>query len=163
MTQAAKIRAVAFDLDGTLLDTGSVVPDAYIAVVRELGGPALTRREVISAYHVGSTDAVIAELLGRTCAVLLERTGLRRFFRVVLGGDEVKRPKPDPEGLCTVAARLGLTTDKLAYVGDAPRDADAADACGALAIIASWGHEYVPSADGTIVVALPNELVGVFD
>ncbi len=212
MTRAATVRAVAFDLDGTLLDTGTVVPDSYIAVVRELGGAAPTRRDVISAYHVGAADAVIAELLGRTpptnavarylaelerradavsvypgiraaveqlaerlplavytgassraCAVLLERTGLRRFFRVVLGGDEVERPKPDPEGLCTVAARLGLTTEQLAYVGDAPRDAGAAGACGALAIIAAWGHEYVPPSDRTIVVAAPNELVGVFD
>ena len=210
MTRAAKVRAVAFDLDGTLLDTGTVVPDSYIAVVRELGGPALTRRDVISAYRVGAADAVIAELLGsrapadaverylaelkrradavsvypgmravvgrlaerfplvvytgasaRACAVLLDRTGLRRFFHAVLGGDEVERQKPDPEGLRLLAHRLGLATDQLAYVGDAARDADAARACGALAIVASWGHEYVPPGDGAIVVGSPDELVDV--
>ena len=208
VNEAARIRAIAFDLDGTLLDTGTVVPDSYIAVVRELGGPAVTRPEVVAAYHAGAAGAVIAELLGskppvdavarylielerradavslypgmravveklaerlplavytgasaRACAVLLDRTGLRRFFSVVVGGDEVERPKPDPEGLRVVADRLGLATEQLAYVGDAARDAGAARACGALPIVASWGHEYAPPIDDAIVVAAPEDLV----
>ncbi len=210
VARTTNVRAVAFDLDGTLLDTGTVVPDSYIAVIRELGGPVPTRQDVISAYRAGSADAVIAALLGRTpppdataryfvelerqadavqvysgmravleqlaarlplavysgasaraCAILLERTRLRELFAVVLGGDEVERPKPDPEGLHLVADRLGLAAGQLAYVGDAERDARAAHACGALAILASWGHEYVPSGDNAIVVAAPEELVRV--
>src|SRR5581483_9171670 len=57
--------------------------------------------------------AVYTGASARACAILLDRTGLRRYFRTVVGGDEVQRAKPDPEGLEMVAARLGLAPVQL--------------------------------------------------
>jgi HAD superfamily hydrolase (TIGR01509 family) len=61
----AVTRAVVFDLDGTLLDTMTVVPGAYVQVIRELGGPDLTPHELVSAWHLGPSPVVLAHFLGR--------------------------------------------------------------------------------------------------
>jgi HAD superfamily hydrolase (TIGR01509 family) len=205
------VRAVFFDLDGTLVDSRTIVPDTYVAVVERFGGRA-SREQVVAAYGAGAFDAVLAQLLGReppagarehylrelasragsvtlypgvgrvverlsarfplcvysgasakAVGILLEPTGLRPLFRVVLGGDEVARPKPDPEGLRVLAERLGLDTREVAYVGDAARDAEAARACGAVAVLAGWGHEFTADAPADLVVAAPDDLLGAFD
>ena len=44
---------LVWDMDGTLLDSGVVVPAAYVATVRELGGPAVTPEQVVERYWLG--------------------------------------------------------------------------------------------------------------
>jgi HAD superfamily hydrolase (TIGR01549 family) len=58
-------RAVVFDLDGTLLDTMTVVPAAYVRAIRELGGPDLTPQELVAAWHLGPSPVVLGHFLGR--------------------------------------------------------------------------------------------------
>ena len=43
---------------------------------------------------------------------------LADLFKVTLFADEVKKPKPDPEPLLTILARLGLDKDQCRYIGD---------------------------------------------
>ncbi|MEM2874819.1 MAG: HAD-IA family hydrolase [Candidatus Hadarchaeales archaeon] len=51
----------------------------------------------------------------------LRRMGLMRFFRVVVvGGEDTKGVKPDPEPFLLAAARLGLKPDECVMVGDRP-------------------------------------------
>lgn len=59
------VRAVLFDLDGTLVDTMVSIPRAYADTVRDRGGPALTRDEVVAAWRLGPTAVVLGHLLGR--------------------------------------------------------------------------------------------------
>lgn len=59
------VRAVVFDLDGTLVDTMTSAPEAYIDTVRVLGGPALSVSDVTAAWHVGPTPVVLAHFLAR--------------------------------------------------------------------------------------------------
>jgi HAD superfamily hydrolase (TIGR01509 family) len=56
---------LVWDMDGTLLDTTAVVPDAFIATVRLLGGRWYSRREVVDAYRVGVPEQILAHLLQR--------------------------------------------------------------------------------------------------
>ena len=58
---------------------------------------------------------------------------------VVVGGDETKRHKPEPEPLLVAAKRLGVDPDECAYVGDSPFDIRAAKAAGMHAIAVTWG------------------------
>ncbi|CAN5726142.1 phosphoglycolate phosphatase [soil metagenome] len=56
---------VAFDLDGTLVDTMSIAPAAYVETIRSLGGPDVTIEDVTRTWHVGPTPTVLAHFLGR--------------------------------------------------------------------------------------------------
>ncbi len=62
---AGGLRAIVWDMDGTLIDSARAVPDAYVAAVSRLGGRRLTRDEVIAAYHLGPAAVILAHLLGR--------------------------------------------------------------------------------------------------
>ncbi len=56
---------LVWDMDGTLLDSGLAVPAAYVAAIRELGGPAVTAAQVVSRYWLGTPEKILADLLGR--------------------------------------------------------------------------------------------------
>ena len=60
-----EIEAVVFDMDGTLIDTSAVVPAAFGATIRELGGPDLTDDEMIESYVLGPPAAIMRHFLER--------------------------------------------------------------------------------------------------
>lgn len=62
---AQRIKAVLFDMDGTLLDSANTVPAAYAAAIRELGGGDHSAEEVIAHYAAGPAHALMAAMLGR--------------------------------------------------------------------------------------------------
>ncbi len=57
---------------------------------------------------------------------VFERTGLRSRFRAIIGGDDVRTHKPDPEGLLLALDRMQARPDEALYVGDNSVDAEAA-------------------------------------
>jgi 2-phosphoglycolate phosphatase len=67
-------------------------------------------------------------------ARLLEHLGLAAFFEVVLGPEDVARPKPAPDMLRTALARLALPANRVLYVGDMTVDVETARA----ASVAVW-------------------------
>ena len=64
---------------------------------------------------------------------------LRHLFETVVGGDETKRHKPDPEPLLLAAERLNVDARDCAYVGDSPFDIRAAKAAQMFAVAVTWG------------------------
>ncbi len=60
----------------------------------------------------------------------LDKYGLLGYFQYVLGGDEVKTPKPDPEGLLRMLELFGVEKNELLYIGDSLVDEKAAEAAG---------------------------------
>ena len=65
MGRSEGLRAVVFDMDGTLIDTSRVVPPAFSEAIRELGGPVLSHDEVIDSYVLGPPAAIMQHFLGR--------------------------------------------------------------------------------------------------
>ncbi|WP_042339097.1 HAD family hydrolase [Paraburkholderia ferrariae] len=61
---------------------------------------------------------------------ILAVAGLQSHADVIVGGEDVARHKPDPEGLVCALARLGLPADAAIYVGDHAVDALAAEQAG---------------------------------
>lgn len=61
---------------------------------------------------------------------ILALAGLQSHVDVVVGGEDVQRHKPDPEGLLQALARLGLPAASAVYVGDHAVDAQAAERAG---------------------------------
>ncbi len=53
---------------------------------------------------------------------MLEVSGIARFFKAIVGGDEVARPKPFPDLPLFSARAIGLPPESCVVVGDAPVD-----------------------------------------
>ena len=63
-------------------------------------------------------------------ASTLERHGLTDRFDVIIGGEDVERHKPHPEGLHRAVEGLRVPVDQTLYVGDTVADAVAAREAG---------------------------------
>ena len=61
---------------------------------------------------------------------MMERDGLLDHLSVIIGGEDVTRHKPDPEGLIMAAEKLGVGIERCVYVGDSHVDAGAARSAG---------------------------------
>jgi HAD superfamily hydrolase (TIGR01509 family) len=101
----------------------------------------------------GAPLAVFTGASTRAALTLLASAGLAAD--VLVGGDQIGRPKPAPDGLLLVAGRLGAKPEDLAYIGDAPVDLRAARAAGSHAAAAAWGHLYDPAEPADSVLAAP--------
>ena len=77
-------------------------------------------------YRLG----VVSTKYRRRVEEALERDGLRALVDVVVGSDDVPRPKPAPDGLIKAAGTLGIATADCVYVGDSEVDAKAARTAG---------------------------------
>jgi len=201
------VRALAWDMDGTLLDSSGVVPAAYAAALVRIGGPAVSPADVVAAYALGPPEVILGHLAGRpltaleteayydeladvsvrpypgvapAVAVLRARGAVLAVFTgtstraaelllasagltadLLIGGDQIARPKPAPDGLVLAASRLGVEAGDLAYIGDAPADLRAARAAGSHAAAAAWGHLYDPAEPADSVLAAPAEALAL--
>lgn len=52
------------------------------------------------------------------------------LFDLIVGGEEVKHPKPDPEGIFHILQNFELSREQILYVGDSLVDAKTAQAAG---------------------------------
>ncbi|PYI54247.1 HAD family hydrolase [Paenibacillus flagellatus] len=70
--------------------------------------------------------------------ISLDRLGMAHYFDTTVSGDEMKRPKPDPEGVLTAMNALGATADGTVFVGDSEADMRAGKGAGVFTIGAHW-------------------------
>lgn len=69
----------------------------------------------------------------------LELAGLRGFFDVVIGFEDVTPSKPAPDPLLAAIARLGLSRSSAIYVGDSMVDLETGRAARVRTVLAAWG------------------------
>lgn len=194
MTSA--IRAVLFDLDGTLLDTAPDLAAAANRMLAEIGRPALPEAQVRDYIGKGVANLVARSLeatggaderqgaeamavferhylagiadrsvpyegvetglaalakagiamgcvtnkAARFTEPLLERTGLRSYFEVVVSGDTVARKKPHPDPVLHAAAALGVAPAETLFVGDSLNDVQSARAAGCPVVVLPYGY-----------------------
>jgi pyrophosphatase PpaX len=179
---------VLFDLDGTVIDSGTIILASMRHAAKEVlgeeppdellmaavGGPGLEAQmqalapdrveELVTVYRAHNEPlheqlacgAGIDDLLVRlkdegrrlgivtakrraTAALAFDVLPLAHLFETVVGGDETKKHKPDPEPLLLAAERLQVDVSDCAYVGDSPFDIRAAKAAGMFAVAVTWG------------------------
>jgi N-acetyl-D-muramate 6-phosphate phosphatase len=190
---SAQVRAVLFDLDGTLLDTARDFTDALNELRAEEQLPPLPFEQVRShvshgghalvrlsfgtlpesehrlmwkrlldiyrkrlAHHTrlfaggdemlegiesrGLPWGIVTNKPGWLTDPLLIEVKLNRRAQTVVSGDTFPERKPHPRGLLHAAQALGVTPRECVYVGDAERDAQAAQAAGMFSLIAGFGY-----------------------
>ncbi len=105
--------------------------DASMVMVREtrlLPGAA----ELLSALKErGLKVGIVSTKLGVTIQRIFAHQKLDHLLDLVIGGGDVKRSKPDPEGLELALTRLGLSRERTLFCGDTVIDAATAQNGGA--------------------------------
>jgi HAD superfamily hydrolase (TIGR01509 family) len=96
----------------------------------------------------------------RSAEILLEAASVQ--VDVLITGDDVVEPKPSGHGLLLAAEAVGADVTALAYVGDSPTDAAAAQAAGSLALGAGWGHLFEPGR-AACDLAVPADVLAVLE
>ncbi|MCI7473403.1 MAG: HAD-IA family hydrolase [Clostridiales bacterium] len=87
--------------------------------------------ELLSALKEASIPAgVVSTKRTDTLTAVLEARGVRQYLVSLTGGDKVDRPKPDPQGLLSALAELGLKPENVLYCGDTLIDAETAHRAG---------------------------------
>ena len=61
---------------------------------------------------------------------IIDKFDMGRFFDVIVGGDDVKNPKPHPEALIRAVSSLGAAKKDVLYIGDSIIDARTAERAG---------------------------------
>lgn len=88
----------------------------------------------------GHRIAVCTNKSERLARELLDRVGLARFMRTVVGADTCGRRKPDPAPLRLVLSRLEAAACEAVLVGDSAVDRDCAGAAGVCCLIFEGGY-----------------------
>lgn len=69
--------------------------------------------------------------ISKTANLMLEKTGIREFFKIILTNEDVKKPKPDAEGYKYIINLLDIKKEKCYIIEDSPKGKQAAYASGA--------------------------------
>ena len=122
--------------------------DAMVATYREYN---LSHHDEMVRPYAGVVDAV-RELRarGKTLGLVtskfrsgafrgLKKVGLDEAFHVVVGADEVTRPKPHPEPVQTALSRLSRTPEEAVFIGDSRHDMECGRAAGVKTAAVLWG------------------------
>lgn len=88
-------------------------------------------QELLAALkQAGVPAALVSTKLGATIKAILAHNHMSQMVSFVVGGEDVTRAKPDPQGLNGALARLGLGPEQALFCGDTTIDARTAQAAG---------------------------------
>jgi len=139
-------RPVAYQmgaLRGTPENLAAEINDRYYrhftAIVRErvrLYPGVEQTLEALAGRRIGTFTTrrkEVAQLMFRVA-------GIERHFTAITGGDEVSRPKPNPDLALHAAKAVGVAPGMAVIVGDAPVDIQAGKAAGTWTVAAIYGY-----------------------
>src|SRR6266545_7026763 len=63
--RSRQLSAIIWDMDGTLIDSADIVPEAFIATVQARSGICYTHEQIIDLYPLGPPSIMLSCLLGR--------------------------------------------------------------------------------------------------
>ena len=95
---------------------------------------------------------------------LIDALDLRRYFRLVIGGDSPHGRKPDPAGLLYLARAFGVRPGEALMVGDSPIDLETGRRAGTQVCVLQYGFGFRPVelGAGEHVIGSPAELTNLF-
>src|SRR4051794_22536475 len=103
--------------------------------------------ELLRAVRAAGLPTALVTSTGRELVEVALDTLGRENFDVVVCGDEVRMPKPDPEPYRTAAALLGVRIEDCVAIEDSPTGVASAVASGA-AVLAVPAELELPETDG---------------
>ena len=183
-----RLRAVVFDLDGTLLDTLEDLAAAANWALRQNGMPERTLDEVRQFVGNGVRRLMARAVPDGEANPLFEQTFAdfkryyvvhcqdktrvdelyERYFRdtvtVAVGERPGMQRKPAPDMVNLALRELGVTTEEAVYVGDSDVDLQTAANSGLPCISVLWGfrdRDFLLAHGATQFAATPTDVVSV--
>ncbi|MEK6301341.1 MAG: HAD family hydrolase [Acidobacteriota bacterium] len=96
--------------------------------------------ELLSSLTAQGASVGIVSLKPRRAGELeLDIIGLRRLVGFAVWGDDVARPKPEPDGVLRALEEFGADPETTLVIGDSPADILMGRAAGARTAAALWG------------------------
>jgi HAD superfamily hydrolase (TIGR01509 family) len=89
---------------------------------------------------------------------MLEVSGIASYFKAIVGGDEVSRPKPYPDLPLFSARALGIPPEQCVVIGDAPVDILAGRAARMATVAVTYGY----GSATALREAKPHAMIGRF-
>jgi HAD superfamily hydrolase (TIGR01509 family) len=142
--------------------TGADMDDYYRELGRAEVAPYPGVSEALRDLRArGQPIAVFTGASRQAAGILLAAAGLAAD--VLIGGDQIRHPKPAADGLLLAAEEIGIPATGLAYIGDSPADIGAARAAGSHGAAAAWGHMYDAALAADSVLAVPGDALSLLD
>lgn len=88
--------------------------------------PIVIKELKACGYRLG----IVSTKYSHRISAVLKRDMLEDVFEEVVGGNDVEKHKPDPEGIEIVLKRMSVQCNEALYVGDSVTDAEAAQSAG---------------------------------
>ena len=76
------------------------------------------KKTLLALKKAGYKLAIVTNKANKFIDYTMKLIDLEGVFDVIVGFDDVKNPKPDPEGIKICQNKLGLTSDETLYIGD---------------------------------------------
>lgn len=96
----------------------------------------------------------------------LDMFKLKDYFGVIIGGDDVKNGKPDPEGMFAACDALKVSKDNALYIGDSINDIKAGRSAG-MFTVAYLSYECkrddLSASDANEHISALNELIPILE
>lgn len=183
------MKLIMFDMDGTLINSGSMIANTINYVRQNLGFEALDKNFILKNVNDPNVNSAeffygtkhftpqqgklfetyyyehcltdlevydgIKELLENlkgdfifTVATnansefanrMLNHLELGKYFKTIVGYNDVLKPKPHPEMVYKILEEINTTKEKSILVGDSHKDIQAASNAGVDSILVNWG------------------------
>lgn len=75
----------------------------------------------------GKTLAIFSGNTRRAIELALGYMGIRKCFDIIVGKEDVRKHKPDPEGLILIKDKAGVRTNEMCFIGDRSTDLECAE------------------------------------
>jgi pyrophosphatase PpaX len=102
----------------------------------------------------GLNLAVVTGKGKRSLELSLEALGMAKYFDTMVTGDDVTKPKPDPEGVLKVIETFGTTPEETIFIGDSDADMKAGKSAGVTAIGVNW----LPNVQTSVFETKPDQV-----
>lgn len=117
--------------------------------------------------EAGISLGIVTNKISRFAEPVIAAAGWQKHFGVLITGDRVANPKPDPEPVLAACRALAARPERTWFVGDDRRDVEAGRAAGVVTVVAAWGYlaaDERPEGWGAdACVYEPDQLTGLFE
>ena len=97
-------------------------------------------RELLESLHVSATLAIATNANDFFARHMLSLMGIQEYFTCILGANNVKAPKPNPDMIDTIIELTSSAKNRTIVVGDSVKDEYAARNAEVEFIFADWGY-----------------------